>query len=126
MEADAILDRLTAAGLSVVCDGEALRVAPASRLNDELRALIRAHKTALLVALSCPQGHALRAGLCWLCNDRRCRDCGRWTGSALRSFCVAVCANVPPDVTRCAACGVRCFGAASCPRCGAPVAGGGA
>ena len=54
MNAAAILDRLTAAGVRVrfdPADPERLRLSPPDRLNGELLALARDHKSELLAAL---------------------------------------------------------------------------
>ncbi len=46
-----LLTRLRNAGLTLTADGDVLHVSPASRLNDEFRAVIRSNKPALLAAL---------------------------------------------------------------------------
>lgn len=51
MTAADLLTTLRSRGLTVVADGDALKVGPRNRLTDELRAAIRAHKPALLAEL---------------------------------------------------------------------------
>ncbi|WP_439518497.1 hypothetical protein [Hydrogenophaga sp.] len=51
MEAAAIFQRLYAAGVRLELQGERLSASPAARLNEELRALIRTHKPALVTYL---------------------------------------------------------------------------
>ncbi|MBM3566049.1 MAG: hypothetical protein FJX42_08055 [Alphaproteobacteria bacterium] len=48
---NALLAQLSEAGLSLVADGDRLRVAPANRLTADLRQAIRSHKPELLAAL---------------------------------------------------------------------------
>lgn len=52
MGARDLLERATAAGFSVVADGDALVIRPASKLTDELRAELRAAKPELLALLT--------------------------------------------------------------------------
>ncbi len=51
MGARDLLNDLTEAGLTVECDGDSLVIRPASRLTDDLRALVRDAKPELLVLL---------------------------------------------------------------------------
>jgi TubC N-terminal docking domain len=52
MSASALLDRLTAAGLSVAANGDRLLIQPAAKFSDDLRAAVVAMKPELLVLLS--------------------------------------------------------------------------
>jgi virulence-associated protein VagC len=52
MRARELLERAGAAGFTVVADGDALVIRPASRLTDELRAELRAAKPELLAILT--------------------------------------------------------------------------
>lgn len=62
MPAADVLERLSACGVRLVRDGDALVAIPKQALNDELRALIRAHKAELLMALpASPEARRERA-----------------------------------------------------------------
>lgn len=52
MDAPTIFQRLYAAGVRLELHGERLSASPAARLNDDLRALIRTHKPALVAYLT--------------------------------------------------------------------------
>lgn len=52
MEVVDILSRLHEQGFQVTAEGDRLQVRPASRVTDELRSVLRAHKPQLLQALS--------------------------------------------------------------------------
>ncbi len=54
MSAPDVLARLSVLGVRLTREGEAIRAAPRSALTDEARALIRAHKAEILVALREP------------------------------------------------------------------------
>ena len=51
MSPEALLDKARAAGLILKPDGDTLRVRPADRLTPDLRAVLMAHKSALLALL---------------------------------------------------------------------------
>ena len=64
MKAAAVFERLAAAGISVAIEGEnSLVVEPASSLTDELRSMIREHKSLLLDYLSKREAHEERAAI---------------------------------------------------------------
>lgn len=52
MGAPDVLSRLSALGVRLTREGEAIRAAPKSALTDEARALIREHKSEILAALA--------------------------------------------------------------------------
>lgn len=54
MGARDLLAELACLGVTVTADGERLIIQPASKLTDELRAALRAHKAELLAAVSAP------------------------------------------------------------------------
>ncbi|GAA4403147.1 hypothetical protein [Quisquiliibacterium transsilvanicum] len=56
MNAHQVLDRLRTAGVTVIAEAGALVASPSWALTDELRALIRQHKTAILDLIALPQG----------------------------------------------------------------------
>jgi len=56
MDAHQVLDRLRAAGVTVVAEAGTLVVSPTAALNDELRALIREHKAAIAALIALPLG----------------------------------------------------------------------
>jgi len=62
MTAFTILEHLGAAGLHVsLGDGDTLLVTPASRLDNDLRQLIRSHKASIIAALTTATGNDNRA-----------------------------------------------------------------
>lgn len=68
MNAEAILNILERAGVTVVADGNRLRARPSAALNDELRCLIREHKEDIVRLIALPPGvedrivHLLKLG----------------------------------------------------------------
>ena len=64
MTAHSILEHLAVAGISIEIEGaDKLVVEPASSLTDELRSMIREHKSLLLDYLSKREAHAERAAI---------------------------------------------------------------
>lgn len=75
MDAAAIFQRLYAAGVRLELQGDRLSASPAARLNDELRALIRAHKPELVAYLI--EAHQTTLELI----EAALRTCARWGDS---------------------------------------------
>jgi hypothetical protein len=115
VDAAAVLAALHARGVTVMRVGGRLRVRPASRLTDELRAALRANKPALLARLTdqpaafevrsatpwqhggrpCPrcQQPTSIAAACWRCQGRWCQGCtDAWLPNPYRVECDACCA----------------------------------
>jgi len=57
-----LAEKLRAAGFSLTAEGSRLRVAPADRLTDELRAGIREHRAELIALLAAESAPAVRSG----------------------------------------------------------------
>lgn len=75
MEAAEIFRQLSAAGIRLELQGDQLSASPASRLTDNLRAVVRAHKPALIAYLA--EAHVTTAELL----TAAARACDRWGDS---------------------------------------------
>lgn len=75
MDAVNLLRDLTNQDFDLTIEDEHLIVSPASRLTDDLRALIRAHKSALIRLLSDPDDQDIPPDL----EPVACWQCGHWS-----------------------------------------------
>lgn len=80
MGARDLLAELADLGVTVTADGDKLVIRPASRLTDDLRAALRAHKAELLAAASSvpPEGHLATIARRLPPDTRQVLDCMLW------------------------------------------------
>lgn len=80
-------------GVEIVpTDGDGLILRGTATARAELRPLIAAHKMRLVAHLTAPPCPSCKRRtdenrICWKCQNRPCRACGKLTGSALLSLC---------------------------------------
>jgi citrate lyase beta subunit len=80
MGARDLLAELADLGVTVTADGDKLVIRPASKLTDDLRAALRAHKAELLAAtsLAAPEGHLATIARRLPPDTRQVLDCMLW------------------------------------------------
>jgi TubC N-terminal docking domain len=74
MSIESLLAGLVERGIRLIPDGDRLVVEPASKLSDDDRRAIRAHKAALLTLLSQPKIDNDSVGPAWVASSARGRD----------------------------------------------------
>jgi len=74
---DDLLCDLKAQGLHLSVHGDILRVEPRERITDQVRAIIRQHKPALLAALTA-KSTAIRCMDCRAHDSLQAEPCGHW------------------------------------------------